>query len=155
LNFKHGAYVYHDVKRITACLSAAALLLALPVIGHADQFTQVQNNPNTYWVPSGQGQGQAQNDPKDVVQAPPAPNNGAPPPPSYYYAPRPGPYVYYPPGYVAGPAPYYYGPPPRYYAPPPAAYYGPPPVAVGYYGGHYGSRVVVGIPGLFFGFHIH
>jgi hypothetical protein len=26
---------------------------------------------------------------------------------------------------------------------------------VGYYGGHYGSNVVVGIPGLFFGFHFH
>ncbi len=136
MNLWSHTYVYNDVKPIIACLFAAALLLALPQISHADQFTQIQNSPNTYWVPAPAGQGQA--------QAPnPQSGSGA------------GPYAYYPqPGYVAGPPPYYYGPPAGYYAPP-AAYYGPPPVSIGYYGGHYGSHVVVGIPGLFFGFHFH
>ncbi len=149
MNLFQPASVYIDVKRIITCLFAAALLLALPQISCADQFTQIQNSPNTYWVPAPAGQ--APSDPKDIVHNPQG--NPAPPPP--YYAAGPGPYAYYPqPGYVAGPAPYYYGPPPGYYAPRPV-YYGPPPVSVGYYGGHYGSNVVVGIPGLFFGFHFH
>jgi hypothetical protein len=133
LNLSRRPDVYIDVKRIVLSLLATALLLALPQLSRADQFSQIQNSPNTYWVPAPAGQ----------------PAN----PPAGYVA-GPGPYAYPQPVYVAGPAPYYYGPPRGYYAPPPA-YYGPPPVTVGYYGGHYGSRVVVGIPGLFFGFHIH
>jgi hypothetical protein len=136
LNLCPYAYVYIHVKRTIACLFAATLLLALPQISRADgdQFTQIQNNPNTYWVLAPAGQ---------------------PAPPQSGYAPTPGPYAYYysQPGCVAGPAPYYYGPPRAYYGAPPA-YYGPP-VALGYYGGRYGSRVVVGLPGLFFGFHFH
>ena len=148
MNFSQGAYVYHDVNRTIACSFAAALLLALPQLSHADQFTQIQNGPNTYWVPT------APTDPKDIAQNPSPARQPAPPQTGYVTG--PGPYGYPPPpAYVVAHGPYYGPPPGYYYPPPPAAYYGPPPVAVGYYGGHYGSRVVVGIPGLFLGFHFH
>jgi hypothetical protein len=141
------------MKPIAACLLAtAALLLVSSQTTRADEFTQIQNSPNTYWVPAPADQDQAQALPPTPQ---PQPNQApAGPPPGNYpqpgYAAAPPPYGYYPPpGYaVAAPPPgYYYGPRPYYY--------GPPPVAAAYYGGRYGSRVVIGIPGLFIGFHFH
>jgi len=123
------------MKSITACLLAAVLLLALPQATHADQFSQIQNSPNTYWVPPPANQGQTQGQP-----AYPQPGYATAPPSGYYP----------PPGYVAS-----MPPPPGYYYGPRPYYYGPPPIAAGYYGGPHGSRVVIGIPGLFFAFHIH
>jgi hypothetical protein len=67
-------------KRFVCLLPALALLLASSVAGRADQFSQIQNCPFTYWVP-----------------APTPPGYMAGPPPSYYYGP--------PPGYYAGPPP--------------------------------------------------
>jgi len=58
-------------------IPALVLLLATSVTGRADQFTDIQNSPNTYWVP------------------PPPGYVGAPPP--YYYGPPPGPVVILPP----------------------------------------------------------
>jgi hypothetical protein len=149
------------MKPIAVCLLAtAALLLVSSKISRADEFTQVQNNPKTYWVPAPSDQGQAQGqsqaqaqapaqsepvDPKSINQPPPQGYASAPPQ-GYYYGPPPG--YYPPPGYVVAPPPpgYYYGPRPYYYG---------PPVAAGYYGGPHGSRVFIGIPGLFLGFHFH
>jgi hypothetical protein len=69
-------------KRLVCLLPALALLLGSSLAGRADQFTQIQNNPNTYWVPA---------------PTPPPPGYMAGPPPPYYYGPPP---------------PGYYGPPP-------------------------------------------
>jgi hypothetical protein len=71
-------------KRLVCLLPALALLLGSSVAGRADQFTQIQNNPNTYWVPA-------------PTPTPPPPGYMAGPPPPYYYGPPP---------------PGYYGPPP-------------------------------------------
>ena len=144
------------MKHPFASLLATALLLALPQLTRADEFAQIQNSPNTYWVPAPAGQGQAQvqqsADPKAMQSPTGNPQQGyaAAPPPGYY---APGPGYYPPPGYVvAPPPPGYYGPPVAYYGP--GRYYGPP-VAASYYSGPHGSRVFIGIPGLFLGFHIH
>jgi len=72
------------MKKLFVCLlPALALLFASSVAGRADQFSQIENNPNTYWVP--------------------APT----PPPAYAYQGGPPPYYYGSP-----PPPYYYAPPP-------------------------------------------
>jgi hypothetical protein len=39
-------------KRFVCLLPALALLLASSVAGRADQFSQIQNCPFTYWVPA-------------------------------------------------------------------------------------------------------
>jgi hypothetical protein len=70
-------------KHFICLLPALALLFASSLAGRADQFTQIQNSPYTYWVPA---------------PTPPPPGYVAGPPPYYY-----GPY---------GPPPGYYGPPP-------------------------------------------
>jgi hypothetical protein len=59
--------------------AALVLLAAFAATGRADQFSDIANSPNTYWVPPPSG-----------------------------YAPAPGPYYYYggpPPGYYPPPAP--------------------------------------------------
>ena len=58
-------------------IPALVLLLATSVTGRADQFTDIQNSPYTYWVPARPG----------YVAAPPP----------YYYGPPPGPVVIIPP----------------------------------------------------------
>jgi hypothetical protein len=70
-------------KSFVCLLPALILLMASAVIGRADQFDQLANSPNIYWVPA---------------PTPPPPAYAAGPPPPYYYGPPP-------PGY-------YYGPPP-------------------------------------------
>ena len=73
------------MKKLCVCLlPALVLLLASSVAGRADQFSQIENSPNTYWVPA-----------------------PTPPPPAYAYQGGPPPYYYGPP-----PPPYYYAPPP-------------------------------------------
>jgi hypothetical protein len=69
-------------KRFVCLLPALALLLVSSVAGRADQFSQFQNSPYTYWVPA---------------PTPPPPGYVAGPPPSYYGPP--------PPGYYGGPPP--------------------------------------------------
>jgi len=69
--------------------AAGALFFVGLATAHADEFSQIANSPNTYWVP----------DPT------PRPAYAQQPPPGYYGA--------------YGPPPGYYGPPPGYYAPPP------------------------------------
>jgi hypothetical protein len=71
------------MKKLLVCLlPALVLLLAATCSSRADQFTEIQNNPDTYWVPA-------------------PPGSAAPgPPPGYYGA------------YYGPPPPYYYGPPP-------------------------------------------
>jgi hypothetical protein len=64
-------------KHFVWLLPTLVLLLVSSVTGRADQFTDIQNSPYTYWVPA----------PSYV---------GAPPPP-YYYGPPPGPVVIVPP----------------------------------------------------------
>ncbi len=86
-------------KFLTCILPAVTLLFASSLAGHAgtttpkqqpaqDQFAQIQNSPNGYWVPA----------------------NTPPPPVAYYYGGPPPPYYYGP----YGPGPYYG---PRYYGP--------------------------------------
>ena len=74
-------------KRIARLLPVLALLAASSLAARADQFSDIQNDPNTYWVPS--------------PTPPPAGYVSAPPP--QYYGP--------PPGYYAPPPPAVYGPP--------------------------------------------
>ena len=64
-------------KLFLSLVPALVLLLASSVTGRADQFTDIQNSPNTYWVP-------------------PPPRYVAAPPP-YYYGPPPGSVVVVPP----------------------------------------------------------
>jgi len=76
-------------KQIVSLLALGALLLVSSVASRADQFSDIQNSPYTYWVP-------------------------APRPGTAYSL-----YYYPPPGYVAGPPPpYYYGPPAVYFSGP-------------------------------------
>ena len=71
------------MKKILICvLPALVLLLASSLTGRADQFTDIQNSPNTYWVPA---------------------------PPGYVVAPPPG---YYGPGYYGPPGTVVVVPPP-------------------------------------------
>jgi hypothetical protein len=84
-------------KFLASTLPVLALLLAFPVAGRAgtnmapqppqDQFSQIENSPYTYWVPTPYAY------PPGYVAAPPP----------YYYG--PGPYYYGPPVrvYVGGP----------------------------------------------------
>jgi len=69
-------------KRFVCLLPALALLFASSLAGRADQFSQLQNNPNIYWVPA---------------PTPPPPGYVAGPPPPYYYGPPPPPVVVVPP----------------------------------------------------------
>jgi len=62
-------------KRFVCLLPALALLFVSSLAGRADQFSQIQNCPFTYWVPA-----------------------PTPPSPSYYYGPPP-------PGYYGPPPP--------------------------------------------------
>jgi hypothetical protein len=67
------------MKPFSLC-AALVLLLACAATGHADQFSDIANNPNTYWVPP----------PNGYVAAPgPYGYYGGPPPPAYYYGPPP------------------------------------------------------------------
>ncbi len=77
-------------NRFIGLLSALALLVLFTGAARADQFSQIQNSPQTYWVPA--------------------------PTPGYAGAPYSG--AYYG-GYYAGPPGYYYGPPPAPPPPPP------------------------------------
>jgi len=94
-------------KRIACLLALGALLLLSSAAARADQFSDIQNCPFTYWVPT-QTPGTAY---------------------SPYYTPS----YYPPPGYAAGPPPpyYYYGPPPYAYGP--RVYYGGPRVFIGFH----------------------
>lgn len=69
------------MKRFFVCiLPILALLLVFSMMaGRADEFTQIANNPNIYWVPA---------------PTPPPPGYVAGYPPPYYYNPPP-PRVYY------------------------------------------------------------
>lgn len=70
------------MKKQSVCLLAAfALLLVSSVAGQADPFSELQNNPNIYWVPA---------------PTPPPPGYVAGPPPPYYYGPPPPPVVVVP-----------------------------------------------------------
>jgi hypothetical protein len=72
---------YFKMKmRFAYFLAVLALLLVSSVAGRADQFSQIQNSPYTYWVPA---------------PTPPPPGYVAGPPQPYYYG--PGPYYYGPP----------------------------------------------------------
>jgi hypothetical protein len=83
------------MKKLIICLlPALTLFFASAVAGRADQFTQLQNSPNGYWVSS---------------PTPPPPVAYYYPPPGYYAGPPPYP-DYYGPGSYYGPRPYY-GPP--------------------------------------------
>ena len=60
--------------RLACILPVLALLFVSSLSGRADQFSDIANNPNTYWVPA------------------PTPLPGyyaGPPPPYYYYGPPP------------------------------------------------------------------
>ena len=70
--------------RIFCLLPAVALLLASAVAGRADQFDQLANSPNIYWVP-------APTPPPAYASGPPPGYYYGPPPPGYYYAPPPPP----------------------------------------------------------------
>jgi hypothetical protein len=70
-------------KRFVCLLPALALLFVSSVAARADQFSQIQNCPFTYWVPA---------------PTPPPPGYMAGPPPPYYYGPPP-------PAYYSGPPP--------------------------------------------------
>jgi len=69
-------------KHFVCLLPALALLSASTVAGRADQFSQIQNCPYTYWVP-------APTPPPGYVAGPPPPYYYWPPPPGYYSSPPP------------------------------------------------------------------
>ena len=74
------------MKKLFVCLlPALALLFVSSLTGRADQFTDIENSPNTYWVPPPPGY---------VAGPPPPPYYYGPPPPGYYYRP-PGPPVHF------------------------------------------------------------
>lgn len=78
------------MKKLSICLlPALALLFAFAPAAYADQFTQIQNSSNGYWVPA---------------PTPPPPVSYYPPP-GYYAGPPPYPY-YYGPGYYGPPVVY-------------------------------------------------
>jgi len=65
------------MKKLFVCLlPALALLFLSSVAGRADQFSQIENSPYTYWVPA---------------PTPPPLGYVAGPPPPYYYGPPPPP----------------------------------------------------------------
>ena len=65
-------------KLFLSLVPALVLLLATAATGRADQFTDIQNCSQTYWVPA-------------------PPGYVAGPPPPYYYGPPPGQVVILPP----------------------------------------------------------
>ena len=67
-------------KRFVCLLPALALLFVSSVAGQADQFSEIQNCPFTYWVPAPASPG--------YVAGPP-PYYYGPPPPGYYGPPPP------------------------------------------------------------------
>ena len=72
------------MKKLFVCLlPALVLLLASSLAGRADQFSQIENSPNTYWVPA------PTPPPPNYMAGPPSYYYG--PPPAYYYAPPPPP----------------------------------------------------------------
>lgn len=76
------------MKKLFVCLlPALALLFASSIAGRADQFSQIQNCPYTYWVP-------APTPPPAYVAGSPPPYYG-PPPPGYYGGPPPPPFVHF------------------------------------------------------------
>jgi hypothetical protein len=76
------------MKKLFVCLlPALALLFASSIAGRADQFSQIQNCPYTYWVP-------APTPPPVYVAGSPPPYYG-PPPPGYYGGPPPPPFVHF------------------------------------------------------------
>jgi len=71
------------MKKLALCLlPAVVLFFASSLAGRADQFTQIQNSPNGYWVPS-------PTPPPVGYYPPPGPYYGGPPPYPYYYGPGP------------------------------------------------------------------
>jgi hypothetical protein len=66
------------MKLHTLC-AALALLLAFAATGRADPFSDIQNSPNTYWVPP----------PAGYVPAPGPYYSGCYGPPPAYYPPPP------------------------------------------------------------------
>ena len=67
------------MKKLLVCLlPALALLFVSSVAGRADQFSDIQNSPATYWVPP----------PPGYVAGPP-PYYFGPPPPVFYGPPPP------------------------------------------------------------------
>ncbi len=75
------------MKKSLVCLvPALALLVASSPAGRADQFTQIQDCPYTYWVPAPT---------PGYAAAPPPPYYYGPPPPGYYSSPPPPPLVHF------------------------------------------------------------
>ena len=75
------------MKKHFVWLLAAFVLLALSTVAsRADQFSDIENSPYTYWVPPAPG----------YVNAPAPYYYGGPPPPGYY-GPGPGPVIVVPP----------------------------------------------------------
>jgi len=75
LNRRAVARVKKGKMKPHAFCAALLLLLAFAATGRADEFSDIENSPNTYWVP------------------PPAGYYGAPVPYGYYGAPPPPPAV--------------------------------------------------------------
>jgi len=73
-------------KRFVCLLPALALLFVSSVAARADQFSQIQNCPFTYWVPAPTPR------PPGYMAGPPPPYYG--PPPGYYSGPPP-PFVHF------------------------------------------------------------
>jgi hypothetical protein len=72
------------MKKPWACLlPALALLLIFPLAGRADQFSQIEQSPYTYWVPA------PTPPPPGYMAGPPQAYYGGPPPPGYYGPPPP------------------------------------------------------------------
>jgi hypothetical protein len=72
------------MKKLLVCLLPAIVLLSAATTTRADQFSDIANSPNTYWVPP------------SATYAPPSGYYGAyygpyGPPPVYIYAPPPPP----------------------------------------------------------------
>jgi len=70
-------------KRLVCLLPALALLFVSSVAAHADQFSEIQSCPFTYWVPA------PTPPPPGYVAGPPPPNYYGPPLPGYYAPPPP------------------------------------------------------------------
>jgi hypothetical protein len=74
-------------KHFVWFLAAFVLLAVSTIASRADQFSDIENSPYTYWVPPAPG----------YVNAPPPPYYYGGPPPPGYYGPAPGPVIVVPP----------------------------------------------------------
>ena len=70
------------MKLVVPLLTVVALLLLSAGASRADEFSRIQNYPDTYWVPA---------PPSDYYGSAPQPYYYGPPPPGYYYGPPPPP----------------------------------------------------------------